>query len=804
MRLRSLALAGFGRLARAHFTFGDGLTVVYGPNEAGKSTIAAAIVASLYGLARGARENWRPWSGDPYASTLVYELADGRTFEIQRNYHQDAKGVKVYDADGNDVAGELVSGRTVAPGETHLQISLDAFVNAACVRQQAVAIDGDRTGAVATALARALDGGPKDDAALGAIARLAEARRQYVGTTRATVHTPLRSRAKELYERETELTRLREQRDRLAAVRERRAAARSERERIETRRISADRDLRANRAAELRERLDDLREYREELAARDAERARYDDVARFPAERVVDELERAYLAWDTAENAAQNAEDDAATARMLPEETADLTALAAGPGTLSEVEFATLREAAFLAESARAKATAAANVAAAARRDGSGGRSIAGSVLAVAIISVVLMVGFAIAHWWAITETIFPVAAVACGIVAVRVRNRMMRGSIAARKQQAADEALAKERSAASVVAAVLDRFGLSSVEELGRRRERLGELRHKVELAERATTRAETARAEERRLAALFDALADELVPDVLASRPMRRQVGHERAARRRQRDRIDNAIAMLALRRGEILRGADEFTLMEERDGYAAAGIIAAEAFLAGRDAELAALIQELERAAHDTDIVVAELSTELELGEAAIGDLAALEEAVVQLRAEVERLEAFDRAIVLAHATVSRITGETHRAFARRLESYAADTLSTITAGRYSELHVDPKTLAVRVRVPETKGIEDLDQLSAGTRDQIYLIVRFAMARMFAEGLETPPLLLDDPFAYWDEARIERCLPLVAQNAFSAQTILFTSSAELASAAATIGATRIDLAPAAAVAT
>jgi uncharacterized protein YhaN len=64
------------------------------------------------------------------------------------------------------------------------------------------------------------------------------------------------------------------------------------------------------------------------------------------------------------------------------------------------------------------------------------------------------------------------------------------------------------------------------------------------------------------------------------------------------------------------------------------------------------------------------------------------------------------------------------------------------------------------------------------------------------MFAEGIETPPLLLDDPFAYWDATRIERCLPILEHVARGAQAILFTSSSELADAAARGGAHRLDL--------
>ena len=47
VKLRRLTIAGFGRLAGRTFAFADGLNVIYGPNEAGKSTLAAAIVASV-------------------------------------------------------------------------------------------------------------------------------------------------------------------------------------------------------------------------------------------------------------------------------------------------------------------------------------------------------------------------------------------------------------------------------------------------------------------------------------------------------------------------------------------------------------------------------------------------------------------------------------------------------------------------------------------------------------------------------------------------------------------------------------
>jgi uncharacterized protein YhaN len=98
---------------------------------------------------------------------------------------------------------------------------------------------------------------------------------------------------------------------------------------------------------------------------------------------------------------------------------------------------------------------------------------------------------------------------------------------------------------------------------------------------------------------------------------------------------------------------------------------------------------------------------------------------------------------------------------------------------------------------VRAPENDAIVDVDLLSAGTREQAYLVTRLAMARMFSEGLEAAPLLLDDPFAYWDEARVERSLPILENFARGGtQLTIFTTSDQLARAAAARGARIVRL--------
>jgi hypothetical protein len=794
VKLRRLTVAGFGRLAGRTFAFSDGLNVIYGPNEAGKSTVAAAIVASLYGSGRR-KEAWRPWDGGTYATTLFYELADGRSFEVRRDYSRDAKGVNVYDRDGNDVAGDVALGRTISPGDVHLQIPYDAFINASCVLQQNVGIDAERNAPIATALARALDGGPKEDAALGAVKRLEDARKAHVGSPRSTVNNPLKGLRESLARREAEADAARNRRDVLAQLRERRAGTVGERDRLAERRAGAERELKSLQAAELRARLEQLRVYRDDLAALQAERALYDDVADFPADGIA-ELDAAFFAWRAAEGAAAAAETEAAAAQLSLVERSELAARRADAGTIDDLEFQALHDAADQATAARTAAAAAANEAAAARREGSGGRTLAGIALAIGAVFAVLAIGMAIAHWWSFTEIFAAVMAVAFAVVGWRSRERIRNARAAAQKQRVADESLTAERNASSTVAGVLDRLGVSSIDDLAHRRERLAELRRMLAGADRATARATELRDEERRAAVFFDRLAERLIPDAEGTRQERRAIADDRAQRRRKRDGVDNGMAMLALQRSEILRDDDEFALVTERDALAAAGIAPADAYGRALRDEVNAKIAEVERLMRDAELATATLTVELKLGENAIPELAPIEEDVERLRAELEHLETFDRALALAGSTVSRLTHEAHQMFARRLETYAAEALHKVTGGRYSEIRIDPTTFILRARVPETGQIVDLESLSAGTRDQVYLIVRIAMARVFAEGLELPPLLLDDPFAYWDDTRIDRCIPIIAHNAFDAQTILFTASPELAAAAERLGAARIDL--------
>ncbi len=50
MKLKKIEISGFGKLVNRSFEFGPGLNLIYGFNEAGKSTLQRSILAALYGF----------------------------------------------------------------------------------------------------------------------------------------------------------------------------------------------------------------------------------------------------------------------------------------------------------------------------------------------------------------------------------------------------------------------------------------------------------------------------------------------------------------------------------------------------------------------------------------------------------------------------------------------------------------------------------------------------------------------------------------------------------------------------------
>ena len=115
MVITELYIRNFGKLSERHFYLRDGVQVISGENEYGKTTLHAFIRAMLFGLERGrgraaAKDDfsrYEPWD-DPgsYAGGMRFTCG-GRSFRLERNFARQTKQVSpVCEDDGEELSVE--------------------------------------------------------------------------------------------------------------------------------------------------------------------------------------------------------------------------------------------------------------------------------------------------------------------------------------------------------------------------------------------------------------------------------------------------------------------------------------------------------------------------------------------------------------------------------------------------------------------------------------------------------------------------------------------------------------------------
>lgn len=115
MRIRELYLKNFGKFSEQHFYIQNGIQVIYGENEFGKSTLHAFIRAMLFGLERGrgraagkdAFSRFEPWENPNYYAGVMRFECGGRNFRLERSFDRISKHASlICEDDGEELSVE--------------------------------------------------------------------------------------------------------------------------------------------------------------------------------------------------------------------------------------------------------------------------------------------------------------------------------------------------------------------------------------------------------------------------------------------------------------------------------------------------------------------------------------------------------------------------------------------------------------------------------------------------------------------------------------------------------------------------
>lgn len=176
MLIRRLEITSFGKFKNKVIDFKEGLNVITGNNESGKSTVIAFISAMLYGFGdnRGKglslREKYTPWDTDSCEGKIFVTLDNGQNITLYRKSGSVKKYdvLNIYDTD----TGEELS---ITPEEI-AGVSSETFFKTLCIRQLGSPVDGSNS-EIVTRLSNIAEGGDESVSYDKAVKILESARR---------------------------------------------------------------------------------------------------------------------------------------------------------------------------------------------------------------------------------------------------------------------------------------------------------------------------------------------------------------------------------------------------------------------------------------------------------------------------------------------------------------------------------------------------------------------------------------------------------------------------------------------------
>ena len=150
MQIKRLS-AVFGRLRSETIQFSDGLNIIEAPNESGKSTWCAFLTAMLYGINSRERDRadyiadknrYAPWDGTVMAGSMDCR-SEGRDITISRDTRRQTAPMAEFRAvySGTNIAIDGLTGQNC--GEALLGVTREVFERSAFIRQSGLAISQD-------------------------------------------------------------------------------------------------------------------------------------------------------------------------------------------------------------------------------------------------------------------------------------------------------------------------------------------------------------------------------------------------------------------------------------------------------------------------------------------------------------------------------------------------------------------------------------------------------------------------------------------------------------------------------------
>lgn len=214
MKINQLKINSYGKIKDKEINLKDGINLIQGKNESGKSTLFHFIVNIFYGASKNKKgkeysdfEKYKPWNDEEFSGKILYELDNGENYEVFRDFKK--KNPKIFNEKKEEISKEFNIDKNRGNEFFYEQTKMDEqlFLSTLVVSQQDVKLEKSEQNILVQKIANLVGTGEDNVSYKIAIDRINRRQLNEIGTDRSR-EKPINKLQAEIEELEKEKSEL--------------------------------------------------------------------------------------------------------------------------------------------------------------------------------------------------------------------------------------------------------------------------------------------------------------------------------------------------------------------------------------------------------------------------------------------------------------------------------------------------------------------------------------------------------------------------------------------------------------------
>jgi SMC protein-like protein len=206
LKIKNIKVNAYGNIENKDINLEEGVNIIHGANESGKSTLLNYIISIFYGISRNKDgkalsdyEKYKPWNSNEFSGRISYKLENGEKYEIFRDFNK--KNPKIYNDKLEDISDRFETDKKDGSKFFIEQMGIDKqmYLSTVVSTQEEVRLDEKNQNMLIQKIANLAGTGEDNVSYKKALIKLQEKIRDKIGTNK-TSQKPVNIIEKEIVE----------------------------------------------------------------------------------------------------------------------------------------------------------------------------------------------------------------------------------------------------------------------------------------------------------------------------------------------------------------------------------------------------------------------------------------------------------------------------------------------------------------------------------------------------------------------------------------------------------------------------